>query len=423
MYVLNLKRLRLPLLISVVLLLAWAVSAWPLGLRLVSSYHTTALVSCPWGAGAGAVGAGPDRLGRLQGPRSFAVDVRGGLLLADTHNHRVLRYAPSGEPLPDGTLEMVAGDYPVHVAADGRGNIYVAPGATTRVLCFDRDGIAAGQVDLASVLSAGTGDPWSSIGDADAGPNDPGPNGPKPDDPGESAPSQGDPGHAGCGDAGCGDPGCGAAPADGDWLLLGIWGANRSGFLGRPTGDGVYAHLVRYGGLGGESRLVYLDRPGGSSREVLRFATAPAEGPGPLPESFCTGARGQLALSFRNGPFGINIRVYDDRGAELWDADLTRDSVITGSQLIGGDRKGHFFLAIEYGASAEVVRFGQRAEPVVVAALEPFRPRPDVGPTDVPYLTTPARVDRDGRAYVAMTDAANFTIARLVPHGELQVRR
>jgi hypothetical protein len=366
----NLRRLRLPLLIVAVLLTAWAATALPRTVALVSAYQQTPFVRGPWGATTGQFGVAGDRLGKQQGPRSMVLDSKGNLLVADTHNDRVWRYDAKGVPAAQALITVERACTVSHVAVDGRGHVYLADGAAPLVLAYDQAGRSLGAVNLAEPVEAGTGQ-------------------------------------------------------EGSWLLLGLWGEQGAGWFGRGRA-GVYAHLVSYSGSGSQARIVHLSEPGGTVRTALSFtgpgpASASPEGV-PLPETFCTGPGGQLALGFRSGPFGLRIAAYGSGGQPAWQVDLSRQAVIGGSHLIGGDRRGNFYLALEYGATAEIVRVGPRGDPEVVAGIRPFRPRPDqAGPGDAPYLTTPARVDRNGLVYVASSSVDEFVIYRLKP--ETMLRR
>lgn len=370
MYVLNLKKLRLPLLITAVLLAAWAMAAWPLSVALVSAYEGSQLLGGSWGDGPGQFGHGEDRLGKLQGPRSFVVDPKGNVLVGDTHNHRVVLFDSGGAAAGSGpVITLSAGDWLSHLAVDGKRHIYVAVGTDPRILCYDWQGVSLGQVDLAAGITAGSGE-------------------------GE------------------------------EWLLLGVWGEQAADWIGRGRA-GLYAHLVRYGGGGSQAKIVHLTEPAGTVTEVLSYA-----GPGPggpadgtiLPETFCTGPRGQLAVGMRSGPFGLKVKVLTTNGRPAWEVDLSRQAVIAAAHLIGGDSRGGFYLALEYGSTAEVVRVTERGEPELVASVPPFRPRPDVAAGQAPYLTTPARVDRTGRVYLAVTSDAGFAIHRLKPQAALRRR-
>lgn len=358
MYVVSLRRLRLVLLIAAALAVAGAAAALPD--LTVTGYQETELVRGTWGTAAGQFGLGPDRLGQQHGPRSMAVDRRGHLWVADTHNDRVLRLDAAG---PDGfqvRLEVDPARFISHIALDGLGHLYLADGTAPAILVHDRDGASLGSVDLAAPLGAGTGE-------------------------------------------------------QNDWLLVGLWGDSSSGWLGRGRA-GVFAHLVSYGPRGSQARIVHLSGPGGTVSEVLSWrVSGPVAGPdtGPLPESFCAGPAGQLAAVFRQGPFELRLDAWNHQGQLAWQGRLARQAVIGGAQLIGGDRRGHFYLALEYGETAEIVRLGPGDQTQVVAGIRPFRPRHLAAGTPVPYLIVPARVGRDGQIYVASVSADDLAIYRL----------
>ncbi len=83
-------------------------------------------------AGTGARGDtgdnGPPTLARLNGPLSVSVDTGGNILIADTGNHRVRKFAPGGIILP--VAETPA---PVATASDPAGNVYIADAAAGRI--------------------------------------------------------------------------------------------------------------------------------------------------------------------------------------------------------------------------------------------------------------------------------------------------
>jgi hypothetical protein len=81
--------------------------------------------------------------GQLAGPRSIAVDRDGNLLVADSGNHRVAIFDPSGALLRTvGTFGSGDGQLnePSGVAVDDAGNIYVADTWNARVAKFGPDG-------------------------------------------------------------------------------------------------------------------------------------------------------------------------------------------------------------------------------------------------------------------------------------------
>jgi DNA-binding beta-propeller fold protein YncE len=81
--------------------------------------------------------------GQLGGPRGITVDRQGNLFVADSLNHRVAVFAPSGSLLRTiGTLGSGDGQLnePSGVAVDDAGNIYVADTWNARVAKFDPNG-------------------------------------------------------------------------------------------------------------------------------------------------------------------------------------------------------------------------------------------------------------------------------------------
>ncbi|HYN70153.1 MAG TPA: NHL repeat-containing protein, partial [Candidatus Eisenbacteria bacterium] len=85
----------------------------------------------------GGHGAGP---GQLDGPRGIAVDPKGNILVADTQNNRIQRFAPDGTFLASfGKRGVGPGEFnePNGVAVDSRGHIFVADTANQRLQEFD----------------------------------------------------------------------------------------------------------------------------------------------------------------------------------------------------------------------------------------------------------------------------------------------
>ncbi|MCX7839481.1 MAG: SMP-30/gluconolactonase/LRE family protein [Anaerolineae bacterium] len=74
------------------------------------------------------------------GPRAIAIDAQGNLLVTDTGNKRVLKFAPDGTPLAQyGGVGAEPGKFlePVGIAIDAQGNIFVADTWNLRIQKFD----------------------------------------------------------------------------------------------------------------------------------------------------------------------------------------------------------------------------------------------------------------------------------------------
>jgi sugar lactone lactonase YvrE len=122
----------------------------------------------------GELGSGP---GQLNYPRGIAVDEAGNLFVADSENHRVVRFSPSGESFswgdlcdlageiipagctdPDGDGPLPAGpgmfNSPWDIATDTRGRVYVADTWNHRIQVFDGDGTFLGQWGDATLVDA-----------------------------------------------------------------------------------------------------------------------------------------------------------------------------------------------------------------------------------------------------------------------------
>ena len=88
----------------------------------------------------GTRGSGP---GQLESPEGMAADHQGNLVVADTWNHRILKFDPSGKQiLAFGSLGEEPGQFqaPRAVAVDGKDNIYVADTWNHRVQKFSPEG-------------------------------------------------------------------------------------------------------------------------------------------------------------------------------------------------------------------------------------------------------------------------------------------
>ncbi|GEM_PF-6664890 len=101
---------------------------------------------------------------QFSGPRGVAVDVAGNVYVADSGNHRIRKVTPDGtvstlagstEGYADGVGSQARFAYPVGVAVDGSGNVYVAdlwnhrirkvtPDGTVTTLAGSNDGYAEG---------------------------------------------------------------------------------------------------------------------------------------------------------------------------------------------------------------------------------------------------------------------------------------
>lgn len=96
---------------------------------------------------------GPAALATLQAPYGVAAELGGGILVADTGNHRIRRVDPggligtvagNGTTTGRGEENVPALQMPLHspaaAVADGRGNLYVADTEADRVLMVDAEG-------------------------------------------------------------------------------------------------------------------------------------------------------------------------------------------------------------------------------------------------------------------------------------------
>ena len=100
---------------------------------------------------------GPATSAQLAGPQGVAVDTAGNIFIADSQNHRIRKITPDGiittvagsSPLPgrggfsgDGGPAVNAQlNYPIDVAVDGAGNLYIADYENQRIRRVSPDGI------------------------------------------------------------------------------------------------------------------------------------------------------------------------------------------------------------------------------------------------------------------------------------------
>jgi sugar lactone lactonase YvrE len=116
-------------------------------------------------AGSAAQGGSADGVGtaaRFQNPQAIAIDGTGSLYVGDYLNHTIRRITPAGvvttiagtaglQGGTDGPAASATFSYPIAVAVDPAGNVYVGDGLTSRVRRITPDGI------VSTVVSAGIG--------------------------------------------------------------------------------------------------------------------------------------------------------------------------------------------------------------------------------------------------------------------------
>ena len=138
----------------------------------VRQIFTGSLIRTVAGSGSGGLGADgrPGLDTPLHGPRGLAADGRGNLYIADTLGHRVMIQLPSGVLLTvagngsagfagdGGRAELAQLSQPSGVATDGAGNLYIADTSNNRIRKVDAAGIittvAAASLNLPRAIAA-----------------------------------------------------------------------------------------------------------------------------------------------------------------------------------------------------------------------------------------------------------------------------
>jgi DNA-binding beta-propeller fold protein YncE len=116
------------------------------------------VLSTPANAAFGVVakwGAYGSALGQFNNPQGVAVDAAGNVYVADSGNHRIQKFSPTGTHLTNwGSQGTGDGefDHPSGIAVDGSGNVFVADALNDRVQKFTANGEFLGKWG-----SAGTG--------------------------------------------------------------------------------------------------------------------------------------------------------------------------------------------------------------------------------------------------------------------------
>jgi DNA-binding beta-propeller fold protein YncE len=94
-------------------------------------------------------GAFGSALGMFNRREGLAVDGSGYLFVADTYNHRIQKFDNNGNFVPSSFAQDLSGqpgsgpgefDYPIGVAVDGSGNVFIADTYNNRIQKFDNNG-------------------------------------------------------------------------------------------------------------------------------------------------------------------------------------------------------------------------------------------------------------------------------------------
>jgi outer membrane protein assembly factor BamB len=289
------------------------------------------------------------------------LDNKGAVFVADTANQRILRFTAKGQPDPVWQVQALGDMAASMLTIDGRGQVYVGDVSRGRVFCFDGRGGRTTDVDL-------------TAGD----------------------------------------------PAAGSWTLCGLTGHHQAGFYAMlaawPAGGGGVVQVVRY------------DPASKKMAEVIRYSL-PAEGlgippgdafQGLFPADLCAGSDGSLALLFRTGVFSVRLVVVNAQGTQLWSLGVVQESMIRRAALMGLDKRGYCYVALDYGDTAEVLSIGSKGQPAVAATIAPFRPPP--APGGLPYALNPGRVDGNGKLYIVSNTEDGFRLLRLTPQARPRFR-
>jgi|GEM_PF-2242155 len=352
MYFLNLRPYRGLLVLVLVLGLAFSAGAVEVSVTAVAA--AVPFLQGRWGDGPGEFGLGTDGLGRPSGPGCVAVDSRGRLYIADTHNGRVVRYDRSGRLDSAWNSSWEAGLEerlrPVDIAVDGGGRLFVALSEGTTVLSLDARGLLSGRHETAPPAQDGF-----------------------------------------------------------RWTLDCIWPDPKAGFRAMVTGQAAGSRT---------SRIVRFDAGGRMVAADACWDIAAGEGSsspgaaGVLPEGFCVGSRSEIYVTFRAGPFGVRVERLGRGGTPLWSNLVAGERIIKASALVGGDSKGAY-LAVDYGETAQVVFVARQGEALVLAEIAPFRPPAGLSAGAAPYCAMPGRLASGGQLYVISGSSEAFSVDRL----------
>ncbi len=111
-------------------------------------------VDVPYGSGKGEVGTFDEGEGAFMGPKSFAVDDKGNILICDTVNSRIQIYSSGGKYLS--TIPIVTEGIAEDIALDSFGFIYICDN-TGRLFQYDKNGNFVSEINIDKGLLKGGG--------------------------------------------------------------------------------------------------------------------------------------------------------------------------------------------------------------------------------------------------------------------------
>ena len=314
------------------------------------TYSPSNLLAGTWGQAEGQFGRVTGAGGRPYGPRSFTLDDRGNLYVADTFNLRIQKYDPAGRlsmiiPLvdPEGHRILGADD----LAVDSRGDIWVADNRRGRLVVMGPDGHPK---DVRDVFD-------EELKQGDAG------------------------------------------------FVRALWPG---------SGRGVYLRELLLTAERQVRRVRLLEEPSADfeliqteSLEKDGSTTAGAQGTlRTRADDFAPNPNGdRYYVVDRSGSGNPQVAVFTSKGRKLWEFSVQSEEHIRDLKVLGIDAEGDLYLGLNLGwASGEVRKYTGQGR---------LKGKWAVPGNGGPMVLSPGRVDSGGSIYVARTGPEGFQIEKL----------